>query len=250
MHQLQEDHSDATVELEVRGRVGIAAELASEVDAPCRWLDVGCASGYLIAAASRLGHSTQGVEISEWAAGFAVDKMGLDVFHGTLAEFARRMPGRCFNLITAMAYLEHSPSPMQDMRLLAGLLEPGGALVLRVPNLASFDRHWHGDLWRGWSLPYHLHHFSPRDMHYLAHEAGLMVYRLDKGFWNPIVHAREALRGEGRRADHPLEGRPSLKSEAASGRAHVVGQATMRGRVKARLGELLSGRDMVVYARK
>lgn len=250
-HHLQDDHSTKTVEQEIVQRMPAAKSLASEVQLPCRWLDVGCASGYLIAAGKRLGCEVEGVELSEWAASFAVQKLGLRVFCGKLGEYVRDSADRVFDLITAMAYLEHSPAPMEDLRAMAGLLPPNGVLVVRLPNLGSFDRRWHGDQWRGWSLPYHLYHFAPRSLAGLMEQVGLTPYRLDAGFWNPLVHLREAIRGDGLRADHPLEGRPGI-AESREGRPYPasVDLPLWKIHVKALLGRMFSGRDMVIYARK
>jgi SAM-dependent methyltransferase len=250
-HQLQSSHAREKVENEIASRLGVARQLAGEVGPPSRWLDVGCASGYLIAAGQRLGHEVAGVEISEWAAAFATQELGLEVFHGTLEEFARDWDGRDFNLITAMAYIEHSSTPLEDLRTMGKLVGPGGRVVLRVPNVKSLDRHWHGGLWRGWSLPYHMYHFHPGPLLRLAERAGLTPYQLDLGFWNPLVHLREALRGDGLRADHPLEGRPGIDDSTGHlGVAGMASQASWKAIVKSLLGRALTGRDMILYARK
>src|SRR6266567_5790102 len=50
------------------------------------FLDVGCGVGCLVSRALERGFSSQGVEISKWAAAFAREKKGLDVVTGSLAE--------------------------------------------------------------------------------------------------------------------------------------------------------------------
>lgn len=250
-HDLQDDHTPEVVEYEIDLRMESAARLRGEVGEPCRWLDIGCASGYLIAAGKRLGCDVEGVEISEWAARFAVEQLALRVFCGSLDEYVKTSPRSSFNLVTAMAYLEHSPHPQEDLRLMARLLEPGGAVVIRVPNMAGFDRVWHGPSWRGWSLPYHQYHFTPKDVLGILKRAELRPYGMDLGFWNPVVHLREALRGDGVRADHPLEGRPNVGRAVGLGAAQTeVRGRSLRAWLKARLSPVLSGRDMIVYARK
>lgn len=247
---IQDDHSPPSVEAEIQTRVPAAARLGAEVQPSVQWLDVGCASGYLLAAAKRLGFQTQGIEISNWAASFAQQSLGLEVFLGTLRGFTESVDSPRFNLITAMAYLEHSGSPGEDLRLMAKMLQPGGIVVVRVPNLKSFDRFWHGDAWHAWHVPFHLYHFTPSDLTHLFRSVGLTPYRLDVGFWNPMVHLREARLGDGLRADHPLEGRsrpPVGGSVRQSGANH---SPSGRSRLKAIVGKVLSGRDMMVYGRK
>jgi SAM-dependent methyltransferase len=250
-HQLQEDHSPAAAEAEIHLRMDSARRLIREAPSPCRWLDIGCASGYLLAAGQRLGCAVEGIEISEWAADFAVSTLGLTVFHGTLGQFMQSWDGRGFGLITALAYLEHSPAPLEDASAVARLLLPGGVFVVRLPNRSSFDRFWHGESWRGWSLPYHLYHFNPASLRRLVARAGLTPYRFDAGFWNPVVHRREFQRGDGLRGDHPLEGR-SRRADAGSSPspASIAGPSPLMGVAKRLLGGVFSGRDMILYARK
>jgi SAM-dependent methyltransferase len=250
-YEVQHDHSPEAVAQEVEVRLDAAEGLARQVKGACRWLDVGCASGYLIAAGMRLGYEVEGVEISEWAARFAAQELGLPVFWGTLSEYFTRFRERSFNLVTAMAYLEHSSYPRQDLNHIAELLEPGGVAVMRVPNLTSFDRLWHGPAWRGWQAPYHLYHFTPKHLMEAMRRQGLEPYKIDLGFWNPAVHLREGLRGDGLRADHPLEGRGpwDTRGRALSGRDTTPTHAA-RIWLKSILGRAFTGRDMIIYARK
>jgi SAM-dependent methyltransferase len=248
---VQEDHSTSAVEREIGLRLETARGLMEEASSPCRWLDIGCASGYLIAAGSRLGCEVEGIEISEWAATFAAGTLGLRVFGGTLSEFSKVSDGRRYGLITAMAYLEHSATPLEDLVSIADLLSPAGVFVVRLPNRSGFDRYWHGDLWHGWHLPYHLYHFTPASLRRLIERVGLVPYRIDTGFWNPLVHLREALRGDGIRADHPFEGRPrDLEIQPSPVAVANPRPSSLTGRVKPYLAPIFSGRDMIVYARK
>jgi len=249
--RVQEDHSVSAVEQEIGRRMETARRLIEEVSSQCRWLDIGCASGYLIAAGSRLGCEVEGIDISEWAAAFAVGTLGLKVFTGTLGEFPKASDGRGYGLITAMAYLEHSATPLEDLKSIAQLLSPGGIFVVRLPNRSSFDRYWHGDSWHGWHLPYHLYHFTPGSLRRLTERVGLVPYRFDSGFWNPWVHFREALRGDGLRADHPLEGRtPSIDPLSSSTDPSEAHASSLITRWKSVIGRVFSGRDMILYARK
>ena len=248
--RLQHDHRASVVKAEVALRADPVAQLTAEAGHVGRWLDIGCASGYLLAAARRAGWHVQGVEISEWAAQFASVELGLTVFCGTLEGFAEDDHVGEFDLVTAMAYLEHSPSPPEDIRLIRRMLLPGGVVAIRVPNLGSFDRLWHGDRWRGWDPPFHLFHFTVRRLRELLEEEGLAVYRVHREFWNPLVHIREWRLGEGLRADHPYEGRDRLQSTMSLGRGRSAGARGLKSGVRALLGPILTGRDMVLYARK
>jgi SAM-dependent methyltransferase len=246
--ELQHEHAREAVEREISGRIPSVLRLLEKIDLPCTWLDIGSASGYLLAAAQRCGCNVQGVEISEWASAFARDSLGLPVFTGTLQEYASAGEKPGFNLISMMSYLEHSQSPLADLDIAAQLLMPGGIVVIRVPNLGSFDRFWHGKHWWGWHLPYHLYHFTPGTLSKILIKAGLTPYRIEKGFWNPLVHLREARLGDGIRADHPLEARSHHSASEPGG--HSRQRLTVIRHIKSALSILLTGRDMIVYARK
>ncbi len=247
--QLQFDHSPDEVAREIAIREPSASQLTAEAGKVGRWLDIGCASGYLIAAARKLGWDVGGVEISEWSSGFARNELGLDVFCGTLLDFERQRGARNFDLITAMAYLEHSPSPIGDLRTAARLIKPGGILVIKTPNVTSFDMRWHGNRWHGWHLPYHLYHFSPQTLSMELKATGFKILRLEPDLWNPRVHYWEARLGDGWRADHPDEGRAASRPQPSSSSLPEA-RSRSKDAVRRWLGQFLTGRNMMVYARK
>jgi len=68
-------------------------------------LDVGCACGLLMKELGELGWRTYGVEVSDSAAAFAREQLGLDVATGTL--MGAHFPDKEFDLIIAKDVLEH-----------------------------------------------------------------------------------------------------------------------------------------------
>jgi len=203
---VQHDHSDDTVRLEVDERIPSAKRIAGEAPRTGFWLDIGCGSGYRLAAAREIGWSVQGVEISSWAGEFGRHSLDLPIRIGKLQTFQEEDEKSKFDIITLMAYLEHSSNPLEDLRIVKSMLKKGGLVVLRVPNVTNYDRYWHGSKWRGWHLPFHLYHFSPKTLKQMLASAGLKPYRIDVDFWNPILHLKNAFQHGQPRWDGSLEG--------------------------------------------
>jgi SAM-dependent methyltransferase len=250
---LQIERAAAEVQKEIGIRYPTVTELTKESGTPGRWLDVGCASGFLLAAARDKGWEVSGIEVSSWAAQFAVEQLQLRVFCGSVEQFAGTWTDQPpFDVITAMSVLEHLPHPSVMVEAARSLLRPGGLLVLRVPNIASVDRLWHGRSWRGWQVPHHLYHFTPRSITQLLGRHGFVVQRIRRDWWNPLVHIREARLGDGLRADHRDEARTATQRYQSLGphgeSPNLVDR--LKSMIRPLAQALLPGRDMIIYARR
>ena len=249
--KIQHDHAEERVKKEIELRFSSAQRIAEEFSGNCRWLDIGCGSGYLIAAAKQLGCEVQGVEISTWAADFGTQELGIPIYNGNLEGFYQENRTQQYSIISLMAYLEHSQNPLKDLRMVSDLLCERGVVVIRVPNISSFDRYWHGRKWWGWCLPFHLYHFTPLIIKNVLEAAGLQLYKMEKIFWNPILHLKNAFQHSDLRWDGPLEGRRALDDRRGNNENDPnAAQASWKSHVRGALGWLFTGRDMVVYARK
>lgn len=141
-----------------------------------RVLDVGCGGGAFLRVARALGAEVAGVEPSAHGAA-AARADGLEVFHGFLEDFAASTSAR-FDLVTSNHVVEHHADPVRLLRLMAGLMSPGGRLWFSVPNIASDTAVALGPDWHSVDLPYHLFHFTPDAAARLVAAAGLAVDRL------------------------------------------------------------------------
>lgn len=114
-----------------------AQHLLSQVPADFavdRFLDIGCAAGFILRAArERFAADVTGVELSDPFREYCL-KNGLRVYPSTEALIAAGEPR--FDCITMSHVLEHIRQPVEFLaQLRTTLLKPTGLLVLEVPNL-------------------------------------------------------------------------------------------------------------------
>jgi SAM-dependent methyltransferase len=75
------------------------------------------------------------------------------------------------------SFLEHEAKPLELLRELRRALRPDGAVIIKVPNFASWNRSVRGGRWCGFRYPDHVNYFTPDTLARLAAEAGYRVAR-------------------------------------------------------------------------
>ncbi len=145
------------------------------------FLDVGCATGALLAFLRDAGVDAKGVEIGAENAAYARDHFGLDVFTGRLEDAP--YADACFDVVHAAHLIEHLNDPRGFLERARALLKPGGELVLTTPNEASFQGRLLRGRWRS-AIRDHLFLFSPDTLARLADRAGFApIKRATWGGW-------------------------------------------------------------------
>lgn len=145
-----------------------------------RLLDVGCATGtFLRAVRAAGGWETYGVEMNQTAARIARERHGLEVRAGTVEAAA--FPAQAFEAVTLWDVLEHLPDPAASLAEIGRILRPGGVLVVRVPNGASWDARWFGPYWAGLEPPRHTYVFTPTTFGKFLRRAAFEVLEQSSG---------------------------------------------------------------------
>ena len=125
---------------------------------PARVLDVGCGRGVFLGGLRNAGYEVHGTQLSRTAAASIQARYGFEVFVGDLPDAP--WPAAYFDVITVWHVLEHMPDPARALDCLAGLLRPGGLLIVEVPNAGGWSARLFGWRWLHWDREHHLVHFT------------------------------------------------------------------------------------------
>jgi SAM-dependent methyltransferase len=137
-----------------------------------RFLDVGCAAGFLMDVAQANGWEVHGIEPSAFCVGQAQKRFGDRILHGVLAE-AHKWNSKEFDLITYWDALEHVQNPDEDLMHVHRLMKPGGILSIIVPDRGSLFARLLGSKWVEYEKPHeHLSFFAMDTMKRLLHNRG------------------------------------------------------------------------------
>ncbi len=161
-----------------------------------RLLDVGCATGSFLRAASG-GFDAEGVEPDPYTSRVAREE-GLRVQTGTIAD-VQGWSGR-FDAVTMFHVIEHLESPRDGLRQARSMVRRGGVLIVETPTVDSL---WFRLAKRRWRqlLPDHYFFFSRATLTTLLHECDFQPVEYGK------VGRRVSLRfaaDRARRAGMPL----------------------------------------------
>lgn len=140
-----------------------------------RLLDVGCGGGLFLEAAKAAGWETLGIEPGRAAVEHCRAK-GLEVILDTFEGAAPSLSGP-FDVVHMRNVLEHVPDPSAMVATAAGLVAPGGLLILIVPNdynpIQKALREHEG--YRPWwiAVKHHLNYFDFASLEALTVRHGL-----------------------------------------------------------------------------
>lgn len=111
----------------------VVARLSERVPPKRRTLlDLGAHVGRLIQVAAEAGWRAEGVELNPRTSAYAARATGLPVHRADLRDLEAE--GRRYAAVTLIDVLEHIPEPVEALRGVKGVLEPGGWIAVKVPH--------------------------------------------------------------------------------------------------------------------
>lgn len=140
---------------------------------PGKVLDIGCGRGLLLHKLRQRGWTPMGTELSEEAASYARDRLGLPVTTQMVEDV--NFPDNEFDLVILWHVLEHVHSPRAMLKEVARIMKPGETLLVAVPNFGSLESKWSKTGWFHLDVPRHLTHFTRATLAHALDDAGLTV---------------------------------------------------------------------------
>ncbi|OGK40723.1 hypothetical protein A3A74_03850 [Candidatus Roizmanbacteria bacterium RIFCSPLOWO2_01_FULL_35_13] len=124
-------------------------------------LDVGCSSGILLTLLKKEEFNIKGIEPNKKAFSIAKNKLGKDIFSGTLQDFLGRNKKK-FDCIIYNHVLEHIEDPVEEINLAKKILKRGGILILGVPNTSNIIFYLRQKYWEPLMPNEHIWHFNTK----------------------------------------------------------------------------------------
>ncbi len=150
--------------------------LTPQLSSDHRLLEVGCGYGFFLSEIRDKVDRAIGIEPGAARQTFAKDELRLDVRLPPLSTAG--IPPASIDIACAFQVLEHIDRPLPFLDEIRGVLQPGGFLVVEVPNFA--------DLYVRLSAPYrafhfqsaHLVYFTPSTLRRVLEDSGYIVESL------------------------------------------------------------------------
>jgi SAM-dependent methyltransferase len=161
-----------------RGRV----EAMGRITTPRRWLDVGAGYGHFCLTARRRWPDAtfDGLDLSDGIE--EGQRRGwVDTGHrGLFPDLADGLSGT-YDVVSMHHYLEHTREPRAELAAAAKVLQPGGHLMIEVPDPEAPWAARLGPYWSGWFQPQHQHLMPCDNLATALAESGFEVVAVERG---------------------------------------------------------------------
>lgn len=154
-------------------------------------LDVGCAAGFFLNVANR-EWEVAGVELSEYASSYAMDRFGLPVKNGALKDAA--YPDKTFDVVTMWDFVEHLVDPIEDLKEVGRVLKDDGLLVMTIGDVESFLAKISGKHWHLYDPTQRLLFLSQKTVSDLLYKSGFKILKIERnGDWSTLAYLTSSL---------------------------------------------------------
>jgi SAM-dependent methyltransferase len=138
-------------------------------------LDVGCGTGYLLQALSKLPDLySAGIELNAQAAQFARRVSGRPIYEVPFEEFHS---DRKYDVITLINVLSHVPSFDRMFQSMRAVLRPGGKVILRTSEMSRSVSRWNQV---HWGIPDDIQFLGLETLDFLCAKYGFTVIRHER----------------------------------------------------------------------
>jgi SAM-dependent methyltransferase len=139
---------------------------------PRAWLDVGTGHAhFLLAARRRWPDATfDALDMSDSVEEAARRGRVDTAYRGMFPDMAAGLP-RSYDVVSMHHYLEHTRDPKREVAAVLDVLEPGGHLMIEVPDAQAPWSYRLGPYWWQWGQPQHQHFMTADNL--VAHLGGL-----------------------------------------------------------------------------
>ena len=139
---------------------------------PRAWLDVGTGHAhFLLAARRRWPDATfDALDMSDSVEEAARRGRVDTAYRGMFPDLAPDLP-RAYDVVSMHHYLEHTRDPKRELAAVLDVLEPGGHLMIEVPDAQAPWSYRLGPYWWQWGQPQHQHFMTADNL--VAHLGGL-----------------------------------------------------------------------------
>lgn len=142
------------------------------------FLDIGCSTGAIVEAASRLGFQASGIDLCEAAINLARDKFPHNEFQvGSVAELKKQL--KLYDLIFCTEVIEHIPAPHEFVESLRSIMNINGILYMTTPDAGHFRIPKKFSSWKHVHAPDHLAYYTHKVLKRLLVEHGIQVLRFE-----------------------------------------------------------------------
>ena len=139
-------------------------------------LEIGCAMGFFLDEAAQMGYEVSGIEICPYAATYATEQLGLEVFVGDFFEFSRTIAP--YDIVASYFTLEHFSRQKSIMQMIESLLKTDGLFSFALPSAYGPLFHFHRKEWMKTHPTDHFVDYSPSSIRKVLAKYNLKVLKV------------------------------------------------------------------------